>query len=63
MLVNIHLPKIIVLFFTTILFALPINAQIWTLKQCIDTAQVNNKNLQISRNNILLGQQKHNEPP
>ncbi len=61
MLVNIHLPKIIVLFFTTILFALPINAQIWTLKQCIDTAQVNNKNLQISRNNILLGQQKHNE--
>jgi len=61
MLVNIHLRKIILLISITIIFSLPINAQIWTLQQCIDTAQVNNKNLQISKNNILIGQQKHNE--
>lgn len=36
-------------------------AQIWTLQQCIDTAQVYNKNLQISRNNIALGSAKEQE--
>jgi len=61
MLVNIHLPKILVFFFAILVFAKPTKAQIWTLQQCIDTAQVNNKNLQMSRNNSLLGQQKHRE--
>jgi len=61
MLVNIHLLRMGVLFFLTILFVLPTNAQLWTLQQCIDTAQINNKNLQINRNNILLGEQKHKE--
>jgi len=59
--VNVNLLRIGVLFFLTILFALPTNAQLWTLQQCIDTAQINNKNLQINRNNILLGEQKHKE--
>lgn len=37
------------------------NAQIWTMQQCIDTAQVYNKNLQMSRNNISIGEQKEKE--
>ncbi|HET7119119.1 MAG TPA: TolC family protein [Hanamia sp.] len=36
-------------------------AQIWTLEQCIDSAQVYNKNLQIQRNNIEIGNQKQEE--
>ncbi|MDP1622473.1 MAG: TolC family protein [Bacteroidales bacterium] len=36
-------------------------AQVWTLQQCMDTALVNNKNLQISRNSIQIGEQKHKE--
>lgn len=35
--------------------------EVWTLKQCIDTAQVNNKNLQINRNNIAIGEQRQKE--
>lgn len=34
---------------------------VWTLKQCIDTAQVHNKNLQINRNNISISEQKKME--
>jgi len=33
----------------------------WTLKQCIDTAQVYNKTLQISRNNISISEQREKE--
>ena len=40
---------------------IPAKAQKWTLQQCIDTAQVHNKNLQIGRNNIALGEQKQKE--
>ena len=36
-------------------------AQTWTLQQCIDTAQVHNKNLQMSRNNIAIGEQREKE--
>lgn len=36
-------------------------AQVWTLQQCIDTAQVYNNALQISRNNITISQQKRKE--
>ncbi|HBX51786.1 MAG TPA: TolC family protein [Bacteroidales bacterium] len=41
--------------------ALPLNAQILTLQQCIDTAQVHNKNLQIGMNNKALSVQKSKE--
>lgn len=59
MLVNIHKLSILLLF---IIFGLnTASAQIWTLQQCIDTAQVNNKNLKISRNNVSIGEQKHQE--
>ncbi|MFN8324094.1 MAG: TolC family protein [Chitinophagales bacterium] len=37
------------------------NAQVWSLQQCIDTAQVYNKNLQMSRNNISISTQKQKE--
>jgi OMF family outer membrane factor len=36
-------------------------AQVWSLQQCIETAQVHNKNLQMSRNNISIGEQKEKE--
>lgn len=36
-------------------------AQVWTLQQCIDTAQVYNKSLTISRNNVAIGQQRKME--
>ena len=35
--------------------------EVWTLKQCIDTAQVHNKTLQISRNNISISEQRKKE--
>lgn len=35
--------------------------EVWTLKQCIDTAQVHNKNLQINRNNISISEQRNKE--
>lgn len=59
MLVNIH--KHIL---SLMLFVLGMNAaqaQVWTLQQCIDTAQVKNKTLQINRNNVSLGEQRHKE--
>lgn len=59
MLVNTH--KLI---FISILFIgwNTVQAQeVWTLKQCIDTAQVHNKNLQINRNNINISEQKQKE--
>jgi len=37
------------------------NAQQWSIEQCIDTAQVHNKNLQMSRNSMLILEQKEKE--
>lgn len=44
-----------------ILVSQPLKAQVWTLKQCLDTAQQYNKNLLVSRNNLLIGEQKVQE--
>ena len=58
-LVNIH-----ILFFILLFIIIGLNttqAQVWSLQQCIDTAQVHNKNLQMSRNNISIGEQKEKE--
>jgi len=41
--------------------SLSLNAQQWSLEQCIDTAQVHNKNLQMSRNSMLILEQKEKE--
>lgn len=59
MLVSIHKPLIA---FTLLLFVWnSSNGQVWSLSQCIDTAQVNNKNLQMSRNHVAISEQKQKE--
>jgi OMF family outer membrane factor len=58
-LVNIHKQSLILLLF--VLGFQNIQAQVWTMQQCIDTAQVRNKNLQMSRNSIAIGEQKVKE--
>jgi OMF family outer membrane factor len=59
MLVSIHKPMMLLLLlgvgFSTV------NAQVWTLDQCIDTAQVHNKTLQIDRNEIAWSSEKAKE--
>ncbi|WP_322969435.1 TolC family protein [Faecalibacter sp. LW9] len=35
--------------------------EVWTLKQCIDTAQIYNKTLQINRNHISISEQREKE--
>lgn len=58
-LVNIHKH----LFVLVLLLSIGISstAQVWSLQQCIDTAQVRNKNLQMNRNNIAISEQKQKE--
>ncbi|HRA60415.1 MAG TPA: TolC family protein [Bacteroidia bacterium] len=60
-LVNVHISKHAFL----LLFALCVfsagQAQTWSLQQCIDTAQVYNKNLQMGRNNMELGTEREQE--
>ena len=58
-LVNIHKQFLILLLF--VIGFTTAQAQVWTMQQCIDTAQVRNKNLQMSRNNIVIGEQKEKE--
>jgi hypothetical protein len=63
-LVNIHLPKrkfTIVLIILGALLHPRLEAQVWTLQQCLDTAQQKNKNLLMARNTIEIGQQKKQE--
>jgi len=61
MLVNIHSRRLRLLAFILILAPTPSISQVWTLKQCIDSAMVNNKNLQMSKNGITISEQKHKE--
>jgi OMF family outer membrane factor len=60
-LVNINYLQILFLLAAGLAYAKPAQAQVWTLQQCIDTAQVHNKNLQISRNNMEMSSQKQLE--
>lgn len=60
-LVNVHISNRILSFLAMmILFSQGI-AQTWSLQQCIDTAQIHNKNLQISRNSMAITEQKQKE--
>lgn len=59
MLVNTH--KLIFIFIFLIGWNTVQAQEVWTLKQCIDTAQVHNKNLQINRNNISISEQREKE--
>lgn len=61
MLVNIHKLKKVLLLIVSVIISNIASSQIWTLQQCIDTAQVNNKSLQIKQNDIELSSQKHKE--
>ena len=63
MLVNAHYIKTKIILFVLLLIGISQDsaAQVWTLEQCIDSAQVYNKNLQIQRNNIEIGNQKQEE--
>ncbi len=58
MLVNIHKHILILLFF---LSGTIVQAQVWSLQQCIDTAQVQNRSLNIARNHIAIGNEKYSE--
>lgn len=58
-LVNIHTHFLILLFL--LIGFQSAQAQVWSLQQCIDTAQIHNKNLQMSRNNISIGKQREKE--
>ncbi len=65
MLVNTHFGKpkfvVILLLLSGLFFNINTLAQVWTLQQCLDTAQLRNKNLLIARNNIEIGQHKAQE--
>ena len=61
MLVNTHKLKFLLPLAITALLAVPLQAQVWTLQQCIDTAQVYNKTLQISRNDVEAGAEREKE--
>lgn len=61
MIVNTYKLKLIFPALILLIIAQSVNAQIWDLQQCIDTAQVHNKNLQIQRNNVEIGNQKQGE--
>lgn len=60
-LVNINKPKKRTLVIMIFLASLTTQAQTWSLQQCIDTAQGYNKNLQISKNNIALADERQKE--
>lgn len=60
-LVNIHTLKWLLLLVIMMVFTFQGQSQTWSLKQCIDTAQIHNKSLQISRNNMAIGEQKQKE--
>ena len=61
MLVSIHKLKSIVFLILAFTIIFPLQAQQWSLQQCIDTAQVRNKALLISANNVTIGEQRHKE--
>lgn len=61
MLVNTYTLNSILILASLWIFAQPSHAQELTLQQCIDTAQAYNKNFQIQRNNVEIGNQKQME--
>ena len=61
MLVNVNKLKILLLLTMMMVLTGSVYSQVWTLQQCIDTAQVYNKTLQISKNNMEAGAEKVKE--
>lgn len=60
-LVSIHQLRKLALTIVGLTIISAINAQNWSLQQCIDTAQVYNKNLQISKNKLSISDEKRKE--
>ena len=58
-LVNVHKPCSVLLLL--VIGFQSVKAQVWSLQQCIDTAQVYNKKLQVNRNDIAIGEQREKE--
>ena len=58
-LVNVHKPCSVLLLL--VIGFQSVQAQVWSLQQCIDTAQVYNKKLQVNRNDIAIGEQREKE--
>lgn len=58
-LVNVHKPWLVLLLM--VIGFQSVQAQVWSLQQCIDTAQVYNKKLQVNRNDIAIGEQREKE--
>jgi OMF family outer membrane factor len=61
MLVNNYLLKLLSLISIILILNINTYSQVFTLQQCIDTAQINNKNVQISKNSIELSKVKIGE--
>lgn len=61
MLVNTNLSKSMLLLLFTIILSSNLEAQIWSLDQCVDSAMVNNKKLQMSKNESQIIAGKENE--
>jgi len=60
-LVNVHTLKWLISFVMVMVINFQGQAQTWSLKQCLDTAQIHNKSLQIGRNKMAIGKQKEKE--
>lgn len=60
MLVNIHLFKLKLLLISSAI-TVNLNAQNWSLKQCVDTALVHNKTLKIAQSDITIANEKNKE--
>jgi len=60
-LVNIHTLKWPLILVFMLVTSLQGHAQVWSLQQCIDTALVHNRLLEISRNNLEIGTEKGQE--
>ena len=58
-LVNIHKHHFVLLLIA--IGSPSVQAQGWSLQQCIDTAQVYNKKLQVNRNDIAIGEQREKD--
>lgn len=52
---------LVFLLLTGLFFSTGVQAQVWTLQQCLDSARQHNKNLLIAKNNMEIGQQKIQE--
>lgn len=61
MLVNIHKLHFGLLFLFALATVTPLQAQHWSLQQCLDTAQVKNKTLIMSGNSVLIADERHKE--